>query len=134
LKVIVCGGRDFKGWKTAKTALDFWLPRLPITAVIQGGQVSLDPAERHLPWEQRKKWGADYIAKRWAELRGIPVIEEAVSAEEWKKLGGAAGPIRNRKMLDLHKPQAVISFEGGSGTADMLRQARARGIKCIEVS
>lgn len=133
MKVIVCGGPDFRGWKAARTALDFWLPRIPITVLIHGGRVSMSPADRHLPWEERKKWGADYIARRWAELRGVRTIEEALPDAEWKKLGGSATVLLNRKLLDL-RPDRVIALPGGEETSDMLTQARMRGVKCIEVA
>lgn len=134
MRVVVCGGRKFRDQKLAYESLDFWHNRLGFTLLIQGGQVSVDPSERHLPWDQRQKWGADYIAKCWAELRGVPMVEEAVSDADWKKFGPRAGPLRNGRMIDAHRPERVISFPGGAGTADMLGQARARGIKCIEIA
>lgn len=133
MRVIVCGGRHFKDRDKVQYSLDYWLQRLGITVVIQGGQVTVDTSDRSIPWEQRDRWGADYLAKQWAESRRIPVIEEAVTDEQWKKQGPAAGPIRNRRML-AHKPEYVIAFEGGAGTANMLQQARERGIRCIEVA
>jgi hypothetical protein len=53
---------------------------------------------------------------------------------DWKTHGKAGGPIRNQMMLDDYKPQVVIAFPGGSGTADMVRRAHAtQGIDVIEV-
>lgn len=48
------------------------------------------------------------------------------------------GPMRNQRMLDEARPQVVIAFPGGSGTADMVDKVRAaiRGgmkIELIEV-
>ena len=37
-------------------------------------------------------------------------------------------------MLDEGKPDLVIAFPGGKGTADMARRAREAGIEVIEVS
>lgn len=132
--VVVCGGRDFKAWSKARWALDYWHQRLGFSLLVQGGQVSMDPAERSLPWDKRTRWGADYIAKRWAMAKGIPNAEEAVSDADWKKFDLAAGPMRNTRMLMKYKPQRVIAFAGGKGTADMLDQARRAGVKCIEVA
>lgn len=36
-------------------------------------------------------------------------------------------------MLDLAKPDVVVAFKGGRGTADMVRRAREAGVKVIEV-
>jgi hypothetical protein len=55
-----------------------------------------------------------------------------VSAE-WEKFGKKAGFIRNEKMLALGKPDLVVAFPGGVGTAMMVRLARKQGIRVIEV-
>jgi len=47
--------------------------------------------------------------------------------------GRAAGPVRNAQMLAEGKPDFVVAFPGGRGTADMCKQARARGVKVVEV-
>lgn len=47
--------------------------------------------------------------------------------------GKAAGPIRNQHMIDTAKPDLVVSFPGGAGTADMVRRAKAAGVRVIEV-
>jgi hypothetical protein len=52
---------------------------------------------------------------------------------DWKKHGRAGGPIRNQQMLDEGKPDLVVAFPGGKGTADMVRRARAAGIPVMEV-
>lgn len=43
---------------------------------------------------------------------------------DWKKHGKAAGPIRNGIMLRDGKPDMVVAFPGGRGTANMVDQAR----------
>jgi hypothetical protein len=50
---------------------------------------------------------------------------------EWKKHGDRAGPIRNRAMLDLGKPELVVAFEGGTGTMNMTAAATAAGVKVL---
>lgn len=51
---------------------------------------------------------------------------------DWKKFGRAAGPIRNRQMLDEGRPQIVYAFHDAlhlsKGTLDMVRQSRKRGL------
>jgi len=51
----------------------------------------------------------------------------------WAGLGRKAGPIRNQEMLDQGRPNMVVAFPGGRGTADMVRRARGAGVEVIEV-
>lgn len=72
--------------------------------------------------------GADTLAAEWAAARGVTA--EAYPAN-WDLHGRSAGPIRNRRMLRKGKPDVVIAFPGGAGTADMIRQAKAAGVPGI---
>lgn len=74
--------------------------------------------------------GADTEAAWLARGRGLAV--EAFPAD-WRKHGRAAGPLRNQRMLDEGKPDLVIAFSGGKGTADMVRRAEAAGVKVVRV-
>ena len=74
--------------------------------------------------------GADTLGIEWAEASGVEV---ARFPADWNTHGRAAGPIRNQQMLDEGKPDLVVAFPGGRGTADMARRARAAGIKLIVV-
>lgn len=80
----------------------------PISALIQGGA-----------------GGADLLGRCWARMHGMKPI--TVPAD-WKRYGRAAGPIRNKRMLTDFKPDLVVAFPGGRGTADMIRQAEAAGV------
>ena len=51
----------------------------------------------------------------------------------WEKHGKAAGPIRNQFMLEQEKPDLVIAFDGGRGTADMMRRSRRAGVDTIHI-
>jgi hypothetical protein len=73
--------------------------------------------------------GADRLAGEWAASRGIPV---EVHPADWQKYGRAAGPIRNQQMID-RKPDMVVAFPGGRGTADMVRRVRMAGIELVVV-
>ena len=98
-QVIVTGGRDYIDWDKIKSVLDFHQPDM----VIQGGAS-----------------GADKLAKEWAKLN----LKDFVTIEaDWQKHGRAAGPIRNRLMLDSYPDAFVIAFPGGRGTADCVRTA-----------
>lgn len=112
MRVLVCGCRDFNDPMT----LGSWLGGIhknngPITLIIEGGSS-----------------GADYMARKFAERQGIPV---RTFDAEWGKYGKSAGPIRNRQMLVEGKPDLVVAFEGGAGTADMVKQARRAGVKVV---
>jgi len=112
MRVLVTGGRDFGDRKLLFDVLD----RLHAThgfKVLIHGDAS----------------GADRLSGEWATARGITV--EAHPAD-WKKHGRAAGPIRNQKMLE-EKPELVVAFPGGKGTADMVRKARQAELEVVIV-
>lgn len=112
MRVLVCGGRNFHD----RIAVFGWLQACHLTHKIEcviHGDAS----------------GADYLAGRWAETEKVPV--RAFPAD-WDQHGKAAGPMRNQQMVDDGKPDLVIAFPGGRGTADMRRRATAAGIKVIE--
>lgn len=73
--------------------------------------------------------GADSLAARWASSRGI---HPAGCPALWDTYGKQAGPIRNCAMLQL-RPELVVAFPGGRGTADMVDQAKQGGIRVIMV-
>jgi hypothetical protein len=112
MRVLVCGGRDF----TDSTFVDFVLDSIhakkPITLVIHGCAQ-----------------GADTLGEKWA-ARQETVTSFGVPAD-WKKHGQRAGPVRNRLMLTLGKPDLVVAFDGGAGTRDMTTAATAAGVKVL---
>lgn len=123
MKLLVCGGRTFNNWELLRDKLTEMFviqeetrpfPHLPEDfGVVHGGAK-----------------GADDLADQWAVLHGVvPHIYKA----DWEGYGIAAGPIRNQKMLDEGKPDIVVAFPGGSGTADIVARARKAGVKVIEV-
>lgn len=112
MRVLVCGGRDFSDPLT----LGSWLGGIhknngPITLLIEGGAR-----------------GADFMAKEFAKWQGIPV--QSFPAD-WNAHGKAAGPLRNKQMLEEGKPDLVVAFQGGRGTANMVAQATAAGVRVL---
>ena len=107
-RVLVCGGRDFRDRWLVHNCLDMIHADRVISCVIAGAAS-----------------GADHIAANWAKDRGIDLREFPA---DWKKFGKAAGPMRNRQMLNDGQPDEVVAFPGGRGTADMVRAARAVGL------
>ena len=77
--------------------------------------------------------GADELAHRWAASRGVP--NDRYPAE-WNKYGRAAGPVRNKRMLDEGSPDLVVAFPeaGGRGTQNMMRQALKAGLTVIDAT
>jgi hypothetical protein len=71
--------------------------------------------------------GADRFAREWAEAHAVKV--ETYYAD-WR-VGPKAGPIRNQRMLDDGRPDVVVAFAGGRGTADMVRRAMRAGVQVI---
>lgn len=108
--VLVTGGRDFNDFRFVSDVLDAYHSKGEIVLLLQGG------AE-----------GADSHAAHWAKQRQIPWL---TLPAKWGKLGKAAGPIRNQQMLGFLglRPDYVLAFEGGRGTADMIARAKAEGI------
>lgn len=77
----------------------------------------------------QRRIGADVWADEWAEDRGVKAWKFPA---DWMLLGKAAGPRRNQKMLNEGKPDLVVAFPGGKGTADMVRKARVAGVEVME--
>lgn len=114
LRVLVCGGRNYTNNARVWGRLNLLHAEFGVAVVIHG-------AAR----------GADMLGEYWAkanEVRDIPF------KPDWDAYGPAAGPIRNKQMLDEGKPDLVIAFPGGKGTADMVWQAKERGVPVEEVS
>lgn len=44
-----------------------------------------------------------------------------------------AGPDRNQRMIDEGRPDLVVAFPGGRGTADMIRRATEAGIEVFRI-
>lgn len=112
MKVLVTGGRDFDDAVT----LESWLGGIhkdhKISLLIEGNCPT----------------GADKMARKFAAKYGIQGMSVAA---DWATHGKAAGPIRNQQMLDETKPDVVVVFKGGKGTADMKRRAIRAGVRVI---
>lgn len=113
-KVLVCGGRDFRDTALFDRQMCELDNYVCIGEIIHGGAN-----------------GADTMAGCWGDKHNIPVT---VYAANWSLHGRAAGPRRNEKMLYEGKPDYVIAFPGGRGTAHMVKIAKAAGVKVFEVA
>lgn len=114
MKVLVCGDRLWSDRETIEARLRL----LPADAVVIEGEAR----------------GADSIARDIAIALGFRVMRFPA---DWALHGRAAGPIRNRKMLD-EGPALVLAFHpdlaSSRGTADTVREAKRRGIPVEVIS
>jgi hypothetical protein len=110
MRVLVCGDRNWIDECTIERELENFVPSS--TTVIHG-------AAR----------GADSIGGKIAKELGMAVEEYPAL---WDTHGKAAGPIRNRQMLDS-KPDLVLAFhdnlEESRGTKHMVEIAKKAGIE-----
>jgi hypothetical protein len=125
VRVLVCGSRD-------------WTERAPVEAVLNGIYWEASGREEEVTIIEGGAKGADACAAAW--VTGDDEMPEGLFHEqypaEWDKHGNAAGPIRNRQMLDT-KPDLVVAFSEHPitrGTNDMIRRAKAAGIPVWVIS
>ena len=111
MRVLVCGGRDYADKPTLNRVLNEIHNNYRITAIIEGDAS-----------------GTDRLAGIWARLHNVPNLKFPA---RWHVHGRAAGPIRNKQMLDEGKPDLVIAFPGGKGTANMVKQAERAGVATV---
>lgn len=113
MKILVCGGRDYNDFARFWEVMDRLARKYGFVHIISGGAK-----------------GADRMAEAWARDRAAML---SIYRADWSKLGRAAGPIRNQKMIDEGKPSLVVAFPGGAGTADMVSRAEKAGIEVLRV-
>lgn len=109
MRVLVCGGREFDNWSRLGKALNSLHAKHGIDCIIEGGAK-----------------GADFLAAKWARHNHVPLMRFEA---HWNTMGKRAGPVRNGWMLEFGKPDVVVAFPGGSGTANMIAQANSAGVK-----
>lgn len=113
MRVLVCGGRNFSNRKMLYDTLNALHIRLGFSVVIEG-----------------EAKGADLMSKDWAEDHDIEVDEYPA---KWRVYGKSAGYKRNTQMLVEGKPDLVVAFPGGRGTAMMVEIAKNAGVEVMEV-
>lgn len=105
----MCGDRNWKNFARLANVLGDYDPKR--TMFIEGGAA-----------------GADTMAGDVAKVRGAAL---AVVDANWNYYHRAAGPVRNRWMLDM-EPDEVLAFhnylENSKGTKDMATVAKKSGV------
>ncbi len=129
--VLVCGGRDFKKYQFICRQLTLMAEDWPMECKIISGaasgvdEIAIDWAqEMRLPWQE---FSAD-----WTDLSHPDAVIR--TRRDGTKYDALAGHRRNQKMLDEGKPDLVVAFPGGTGTADMVKRAIKAGVKVIEIT
>lgn len=118
MRLLVCGGRDFADREKLDRVLRLVdRTKGPIKTLIHGAAP-----------------GADSLAAKWADDTGLVEFGEVLAFPANWRDGKRAGPIRNQQMLDEGKPDMVIAFPGGTGTANMIKLARAAGVPVAVIS
>lgn len=125
-RILVCGGRDFfdkiKLYKTLDDICDY-----------EGWNYEPDSSGNYLPAVHiisGKTRGADTLAVDWAVVNWCDFTEFPA---DWDTYGKAARYKRNSQMLEEGKPDLVVAFPGGKGTAMMIKLSKAAGVRVIEV-
>ena len=104
-RIVVGGSRSFTDYGTLEKYLDTCLQDCTEITILSG----------HCQ-------GADLMAERYATEHGLAI--EVIPAN-WKKYGRAAGPIRNREMVE-HSDVVIAFWDGKSrGTRSLIEYARA---------
>jgi hypothetical protein len=114
MKVLVCGGRDFNNYDFLEHALNEISKEVGgITFIVNGACE-----------------GADKQSSKWAEAHGIHYAEMPAL---WKYNGKAAGPKRNKAMIEFIDLDIVVAFPGGNGTADMVKLGHGHDLEVVDL-
>lgn len=114
-RILICGGRNYNNSARFDEVMAAITPYFkPSFCIIQGGAR-----------------GADRLAAIWAFDRGCAMLEMRAN---WNFYSYSAGYIRNGWMIEFGMPDLVVAFPGGTGTQNMIEQARAKGIDVYVVS
>lgn len=113
---LICGSRDFAdnrmfGDAMRRLVRERGMPE----CIIHGGQR-----------------GADTMAENWCKDMEVDCLRVP---GKFTTLGKKAGPIRNNRMIKRWmRPDFVVAFPGGKGTANMVAQASTMGIEVLMIT
>ena len=113
-KVVIGGCRDYADYVFFKSCIDEILKDEKDGVIIISGHCS----------------GVDLMGERYALENGFEV---EIFLPEWKKYGHAAGPIRNKKMVE--RADIVIAFWDGisKGTKSLIKYAQVSKKAVIKI-
>jgi hypothetical protein len=125
MRILVCGGRDYSYYDNYITMCEV------MDEICEEYDLFYDDGTYQMPDANKLTIihggarGADNLIDRWAVARGLPM---EVYPAEWHKYGNKAGFVRNMQMLSEGKPDLVVAFPGGRGTAHMVTIAEKHGV------
>ena len=135
MRLLVCGARDYgtkeEERKKVWAAIEFFVRECKVEyTVSKKGVVTVYTEYKNLVLIQGAARGVDTAAQTWAVLNNVAQLRFPA---DWQKYGRAAGPIRNKQMLDQGKPDKVLAFlrKDSKGTANMIAQAKKAGVHVI---
>lgn len=112
-RIVIAGSREFEDYALLEQTLDHILDEQTDSIELVSGHAK----------------GADLLPERYAKENGLPIH---IIKPDWKAYGRAAGPIRNRQMLDyaMDESPLVVAFWGGKskGTKNTIDTAKSLGI------
>ena len=113
MKVLITGSREH--------------PHVSIVSIVLGGLNLTRYDEVIVGDNDFTPNSVDLFTRAWCEAHEIPCY---VFEADWNEFGRAAGPIRNRAMVD-QAPDVVFAFPCGRsrGTRNCIKLAREAGIK-----
>lgn len=127
MRVLICGSRDWTDEEAIFTVLDGLAENFNCKKMDDAEFVVIEGGAR----------GADHQAQQWWQCTsrlgcGCRPYHEQYPAN-WDRYGKAAGPIRNKQMLEEGKPDVVWAFTNkplseSRGTANMVKQAKEAGL------
>jgi hypothetical protein len=129
MRVLVCGGRDYYDAVRAYTVLDHYHVQRPFSIVIHGAAKGADNLAAE--WATTRFVQAIPFPAAWDDLTTQPCVTRY--RRDGKPYNVLAGGIRNTRMLVEGKPELVIAFPGGSGTADMIRKSRMARVPVLVI-
>lgn len=121
--VLVCGGRAYADRAFLEAELDRLHAQQRFARLVEGGS-----GRRGRDGSPR--CGADLLARAWAEARGVPVTEHPAL---WRSEGLSAGFNRNLRMVLAERPELIVAFPGGRGTAHTCGLAASYRIPLVDL-
>ena len=113
-KVVIGGCRDYADYVFFKSRIDEIFSNKKDEIIIISGHCS----------------GVDLMGERYATENGFQV---EIFLPEWKKYGRAAGPIRNRKMVE-YADLVIVFWDGISrGTKSLIKYAQNSKKEVIKI-
>lgn len=108
MKVIIAGSRSYFNYSFIKEHCDIILKDIAVTEIVTGAYYGVD------------QLGEQYAADKGYKFTPFPA--------DWRAFGGAAGPMRNRKMAEYGHMLIAFPAKNSPGTQDMINQAKNRNL------